>query len=152
MKYSIFEYYYSNKVLLSAFFGKTVFVTANLYKYSILGTTGQVDVTFNFGAYSSNFRTVKNAGGPADNQAPYLIDVFVDVEFDRESLAFANNSISFSITGVDRSVFSLTRTYEYNILITDVNDNPPVFVNTPYLASVSESAPTGKIHKIHFFV
>ena len=79
-----------------------------------------------------------------DNQAPYLIDVFVDKEFDRESLVSTNDSIPFRITGIDRSVFFLARTYLFHIIITDVNDNPPFFVDAPYAASVSESAPNGE--------
>ena len=104
------------------------------------GTTGQVEVTADFYSFNSNFRLL-DTSTLQNQQTPYNIEVYLDSPIDRESLTI--DLIPFTLYGIDRGFIPLERTYEYNISILDFNDFPPVFEDTPYMATVSESAPIG---------
>ena len=55
------------------------------------------------------------------------------------------SSYSFSITASDEGSPSLSSTAQVAILISDENDNPPVFQQSSYSASVSESSSPGQL-------
>lgn len=65
--------------------------------------------------------------------------------FDRESLAriTGQNYITLTVTVSDNGKIKLSDSVRVTIYITDVNDNAPVFKNTPYRVQVSEGAAIG---------
>lgn len=72
--------------------------------------------------------------------------------FDRESLSHntGQNYITLTVTVSDNGKVKLSDSVRVTIYITDVNDNPPVFIRTPYKVEVSEGAAVGaSILRVH---
>ncbi|KAL4715527.1 hypothetical protein ACJJTC_009153 [Scirpophaga incertulas] len=65
--------------------------------------------------------------------------------FDRESLAqnTGQNYITLTVTVSDNGKIKLFDSVRVTIYITDVNDNPPIFMKAPYKVEVSEGAAVG---------
>ncbi|XP_066289164.1 protein dachsous-like [Branchiostoma lanceolatum] len=66
-------------------------------------------------------------------------DISSTFTFDRESVS----SYNFTVLAVDGGNPPRSSTVEVSITVTDVNDNPPVFLGTPYREKVAEDTPTG---------
>ncbi|XP_066289156.1 protocadherin Fat 4-like [Branchiostoma lanceolatum] len=65
-------------------------------------------------------------------------DISSTFNFDRESVS----SYNFTVLAVDGGNPPRSSTAEVSITVTDVNDNPPVFLGTPYREKVAEDSPT----------
>lgn len=65
--------------------------------------------------------------------------------FDREALMqmTGQNLITLEATVTDNGMTKLRDKVKVNIYITDVNDNPPKFLRTPYKVQISEGSPIG---------
>lgn len=68
-------------------------------------------------------------------------------EIDRDGTSFTAvddlDTIEFEISCVSLKNSAETKYFLVQLEIRDINDNPPIFVNAPYTASVDESAPVG---------
>lgn len=64
-------------------------------------------------------------------------------EFDYEIIT--NFTLTIQATDTGTEFFRRTSNQTYLFLISDVNDNPPEFTDTPYLASVAENATAGVV-------
>ncbi|XP_052689557.1 protocadherin Fat 4-like isoform X2 [Crassostrea angulata] len=68
-------------------------------------------------------------------------------EIDRDGTSFTAvddlDTIEFEISCVSLKSPTETKYFLVQLKIRDINDNPPIFVNAPYTASVDESAPVG---------
>lgn len=68
-------------------------------------------------------------------------------EIDRDGTSFTAvddlDTIEFQISCVSLKNSAETKYFLVQLEIRDINDNPPIFVNAPYRASVDESAPVG---------
>lgn len=72
--------------------------------------------------------------------------------FDRESLSriTGQNYITLTVTVSDNGKVKLSDSVRVTIYITDVNDNSPVFIRTPYKVEISEGAAVGaSITRVH---
>ena len=77
------------------------------------------------------------AGLPFDVQSDGRIEVDGDIDYEEDTM------FSFSVLAVDipaHGQLSMTGSAQITVTITDLNDNPPVFVGTPYSATVLETA------------
>lgn len=99
-----------------------------------VGPEGEVELTLLPSQYSVNFTLVSGAQGTLSYNVNQL-------GFDREMI----ENFTLPIQAVDQGNVLFRRTSEALLFVTveDVNDNPPVFVDTPYMAMASENASVG---------
>lgn len=86
----------------------------------------------------------------SSTQADFIVDhrngfIKTNKQFDREELVrtTGQNFISFDAYVTDNGKPRLRDKVKVNVFITDVNDNPPVFLRTPYKVQISEGMPVG---------
>nr|XP_057940770.1 protocadherin-23 isoform X2 [Doryrhamphus excisus] len=89
------------------------------------------------------FQLEQRGGATADHLG---LDLVLLSKVDRE----ARDLYSLTIEAFDGGIPARTGTLRVNILVSDENDNPPVFNQTEYRASVSENAPVGSsVCRVH---
>ncbi len=98
---------------------------------------GEVNMMLLPTLYSTNF-TLTNTGSNSASIA-YL----GGSGFDRETVT--NFSLSVQATDQGNPLFRRTSQATVYVTVEDVNDNPPVFLNAPYSAMVSENAMIGLV-------
>ena len=122
-------------VFSSSLYSRTISEAENVG--SPVLTASAVDV--DFGSNSQILYTLQGTSTFSINSSSGVISLASVVDREVQSL------YSFSVTGSDGGSPSLSSTAQITVMISDENDNPPVFQQSNYSASVSESSSPGQL-------
>ena len=116
--------------------------TTNLFEFQVTdsdsGLEGEVQLTLLPSRYSDNFTLISmtESGGTRG-----ILRYRGGPGFDREELR--NFTLPVRATDQGNLLFRRSTDDVLNVIVSDINDNPPIFVNSPYTAVVSEDAEIG---------
>ena len=102
------------------------------------GAEGMVNLTLQDSDYAINFTlSFTSEEGTTEGQL-YLLD-----PFDREMITDFNFTIEATDTGYEMFRRTSSQTFKVNVI--DINDNPPIFTDVPYSATVAEDRTDGYV-------